>query len=147
MNHHPSSRPRPTWAEHAMNIAHAAALRSEDPYCKVGATILSRKGIVLGVGYNGTVAGVEIDWNDRDGRRPYVIHAEANALRYTTPELAAGGLMAVTHWPCTTCVLLASSYGVSTVAWRYPPDWDRYPQPLTRSVARRVGVTLQPLEG
>lgn len=143
MNHHTS---RPTWEQHALNVAHAASLRSEDPYCAVGATVLSAKGIVLGVGYNGTVAGVGIDWADRDGRRPYVIHAEANALRYTTPDLAAGGLIVSTHFPCSACVLLASSYGLATFGWALPPDWERYPADLTMRIARRVGIRLVHVE-
>ena len=104
-------------------------------------------GIVLGVGYNGTVAGIDIDWNDRDARRPFVIHAEANALRYVTPEMAAGGLLATTHFPCSSCVLLAASYGVREIVWLYPPDWERYPADLTQSIARRLGVVLRRIDG
>lgn len=133
---------RPGWARHALNIAEAASRRSEDPYCQVGACALSAKGIVIGVGYNGTVAGVNIDWHDRDARRPYVIHAEANALRYTTPELSAGGLLAVTHFPCSSCVLLAASYGIVEIAWSQEPDWARYPADLTKRIAQRLGVRL-----
>jgi dCMP deaminase len=121
-------------------------MRSEDPHCKVGATVLSPRGIVLGVGYNGTVAGVDIDWTDRDARRPYVIHAEANALRYVTPHIAAGGIMASTHFPCSACVLLAASYGIVEIAWLYPPDWGRYPADLTESIARRLGVRLHRID-
>jgi dCMP deaminase len=143
VNHHHPGPQRPTWSQHAESIAWAASHRSEDPYCKVGACVLNARGVVLGVGYNGTAPGIDIDWLDRDARRPYVIHAEANALRYTTPELAEGGLMAVTHFPCTACVLLASSYGIRMVAWTAPPDWDRYPADLTLRVAARLGVDVR----
>jgi dCMP deaminase len=138
--------PRPTWAEHALNIALASAMRSEDPYCQVGATVLSPKGIVLGVGYNGTAPGIDIDWQDRDARRPYVIHAEQNALRYVTPHTAAGGLLATTHFPCSTCVLQAAAYGIAEVVWLYPPDWDRYPAELTERIAARLGVRLRRID-
>jgi dCMP deaminase len=133
---------RPTWAEHALNIAAASAIRSEDPYCRVGACVLAADGVVLGVGYNGTIAGLDIDWRDREHRRPYVIHAEQNALRYSTPHRTAGGLLGVTHFPCSACVLLAASYGIETVVWQHAPDWDRYPADLTERIARRVGIRL-----
>lgn len=133
---------RPDWAEHALNISRAAALRSEDPYCQVGATVLDADGIVRGVGYNGTVAGVEIDWSDREARRPYVIHAEANALRFTTPAAVEDGLLATTHFPCSTCVLLAGSYGIAKIVWELPPDWGTYPFKLTESIADRLGIEM-----
>jgi dCMP deaminase len=133
---------RPGWPQHALNIAKAAALRSEDPYCQVGATVLNAEGIVLGVGYNGTVSGVEIDWQDREGRRPYVIHAEANALRYSNPEATAGGLLATTHFPCSACVLQAGSYGISYIMWEQPPDWATYPRELTEKIAGHLGITI-----
>jgi len=133
---------RPTWADHAMNIALASAARSEDPHCKVGACVLDKDGIVLGVGYNGTIAGASIDWNDRQGRRPYVIHGEANALRYTTPTLARGGILAVTHFPCSPCVLLAASYGIEKVYWLHAPDWERYPDAPTIELAEKLGLDL-----
>ena len=137
---------RPTWGEHALNIALAAAYRSEDPYCKVGACVLNARGVVAGVGYNGTASGIDIDWTDRDARRPFVIHAEVNALRYTTPDLVAGGLLATTHFPCSTCVLQAAAYGVREVVWLYPPDWATYPAELTMSIAERLGVALRRID-
>lgn len=138
-------RQRPTWEQHAENIAYAAALRSEDPYCAVGACVLSSfdtGAIVLGVGYNGTVRGVELDWEDRQARRPYIIHAEANALRYTTPALAQNGFLAVTHFPCQPCVLLAASYGIAAISWNLAPDWDTYPGEPVLEMARKLGINL-----
>jgi dCMP deaminase len=125
-----------------MNIAEASALRSEDQHCQVGACILDESGIVIGVGYNGTIAGVAIDWADREARRPFVLHAEANALRYVTPWIARGGLMACTHYPCAPCVLLARSYGISRVVWQTAPDWDRYPAEGSQHIARTTGLDL-----
>ena len=36
-----------------MELAHAAAKRSEDPYCKVGAIGIREDGSIAGVSYNG----------------------------------------------------------------------------------------------
>ena len=64
-----------------------AAMRSEDPFKKVGACALGDDNKVLALGYNGLASGKELDpekkkkfWEDRDFRRPFVIHAEANCL-------------------------------------------------------------------
>ncbi len=140
------SAPRISWADHGTNIALAAALRSEDPYCQVGATVLSAKGIVLGVGYNGVPSGVEIDWSDRDARRPLIIHAEVNALRFTTPDRAEGGLLTSTHFPCSACIVQAAAYGVREVTWLYPPDWNTYPADATQRIAARLGLILRRID-
>ena len=126
---------RPTFMDHALNLARAASARSEDPYCKVGACVLSSQGVVVGVGYNGTLPGLTIDWDDRDGRRDLTLHAEANALRHSTPMLVKGGILAVTHFPCAPCTLMAASYGVKTIVWQHAPDWNRYPAQATERVA------------
>lgn len=133
---------RPTFMEHAMNLAEAASRRSEDPFCRVGACVLDNAGVVRGVGYNGTLPGITIDWSDRDGRRGLVLHAEANALRHVTPRDVDGGILAVTHWPCSDCTLLAASYGIRRIAWRLEPDWQRYPPTPTNRVAKVADIEL-----
>ena len=77
---------RLSWEEYALQLATAAAARSEDPYERVGACVLRLDYSVAGVGYNGAPSGVEIDWSDRDRRRERVVHAEVNALRYVRPD-------------------------------------------------------------
>ena len=98
-----------------MVMAEAAATRSQDKHHQVGAALLRRDNTVAAVGYNGAPPGLDIDWADRDGRRPYVIHAEANALRYVHPGEVR--LLATTMMPCTRCVLLIASYGIKEVVF------------------------------
>ncbi len=128
----------------ALTVARAVATASEDPFCQVGAVMLSAERIVLSTGYNGTPAGVVgIDLHDREARRPYMIHAEANALRYVDPRHAEGGLLAVTHQPCAACVNLASAYGLATIVYAEPPaDPERYPLSEPMQVARKAGISL-----
>jgi dCMP deaminase len=125
-----------------MNIAEAAAQRSEDPYVKVGSCLLGFDNAVVSVGYNGAPAGVDIDWSDRDGRRKLVIHAESNCLRWATPSVARGGLLATTHHPCVECVRSAAAYGVRDVVWRYELETTTYDIPTVNAVARVLGVEL-----
>lgn len=102
--------------EYAVRMAETASERSEDPYVKVGTCLLRHDKTVAAVGYNGAPSGVEIDWSDRDGRRDWVIHAEANALRYVTPGEV--GLMATTMMPCERCILLVAAYKIPRVVYR-----------------------------
>lgn len=108
---------RPDWKEYALAIAEAVALRSEDPYVKVGAVVMRHDMSVASVGYNGLPPGVEIDFNDRDARRPFVIHAEMNALRYATRTDTLYGLLAITHRPCVACLPMIAAYGFELVVY------------------------------
>jgi dCMP deaminase len=130
---------RLTWEEYAVALAHAASLRSEDPYVKVGACILRADHSVAALGYNGAPPGVELDWTDRDARRVRVIHAEANALRFVRP--GEGVLMATTLMPCVECLKLTRAHGIDHVVFAeyLPPHYD---SDTVRSVAREFGVTL-----
>jgi dCMP deaminase len=72
-----------SWDVYALSLAWVGSLRSEDPYRKVGACALDYENRVLGVAYNGLKSGTVVSkefWLDRDKRRPYMIHAEANLL-------------------------------------------------------------------
>jgi dCMP deaminase len=115
---------RLAWHDYAIELAKTAALRSEDPYRKVGACALNRDHMVLGLGYNGLASGKEVDldfWLDRDERRKYMIHAEANCL-----SLCRKGevdLLAVTLLPCSYCATMIASYGVKEVI--YAEEYER----------------------
>lgn len=129
---------RPSWPEFAMKLAEVASTRSEDPYVKVGACVLRQDHSIGGIGYNGGPSGVEIDWSDRDTRRQYVIHAEANALRYISP--GEGELLAVTLLPCSNCLTLISCYRITEVYYGSIPRFGNPEQCI--QVARHLGIQL-----
>jgi dCMP deaminase len=112
---------RPTFPEWALGIALAASKRSEDPYLQVGSVVVQYDWMVVGVGYNGLPAGVDMPsewWADRDGRRPFMIHAEVNALRSVVPTHDA--LMVVsTHIPCAACMSVIGSFRISVVYYAH----------------------------
>ena len=116
---------RASWSEYALSLAQTAATRSEDPYHKVGACALAYDNKVLGLGYNGLASGKEppLDfWLDRDARRPYMIHAEANCL-----SLFKAGeckLLAVTLLPCSYCATMIAAYGIPNVVYAEVYDRD-----------------------
>ena len=120
---------RITWKEYALRMADVAKLRSEDPYMQVGACALSFDNRVLGCAYNGLAAGKDAPprfWDDRDERRPYMIHAETNLL-----SLCKHGevkLVACTLLPCMSCAQSLAAYGVKEVVFNevYSRDVQAY---------------------
>lgn len=135
-------RPRPDWDHYALILATAAAERSEDPYVQVGACVLREDHSVAAVGYNGPPPGITVDWGNRDGRRPLMIHAEMNALRYTKPYERLS-LLAATLMPCAECIKNAASYGIRRIV--YATDFTKYQAydgDLTRGIARNFGIEL-----
>lgn len=115
--------PRPSWPAYAMGIAQAVALRSEDPSRQVGAVILRPDNSIASVGYNGAPAGVDLPpaiWHSAQ-RHQYIIHAEVNALRWTTPRDTLGGYCCVTHHHCIECLKAIAAMGILTVFWKDAP--------------------------
>tara|TARA_Y100001938_G_scaffold131492_1_gene188660 strand:+ start:16204 stop:16623 length:420 start_codon:yes stop_codon:yes gene_type:complete len=111
-----SESPKSTWGEYALQIAAVASLRSEDPHRKVGACALNHQNMVVGVGYNGLASGKNVDqqfWLDREARRKYMIHAEANCLSLCNKGDVK--LLAVTLLPCSYCATMIAAYGVKEV--------------------------------
>lgn len=110
---------RYSWEEYALKIAETASLRSEDPYLKVGACALNSRNMVIGVGYNGLASGKTVSdvfWSDRDKRRPYMIHAEANCLSLC--RRGEVGALAVTLLPCSYCATMIASYEIKRVIYK-----------------------------
>ena len=131
---------RLSWEQYALRLAQVAALRSEDPYVQVGAVVLRSDNSVASIGYNGAPAGVTIDWSCRDARRPYVVHAEINALRYVKPLECS--LIVVTLAPCASCLTVIATYGIKKV--RYLNDFTD--GDLTRVMAATFGIELKKIE-
>ncbi len=120
-----------------MNLAMVAARdRSPDLHRQVGACALRWDHTVASIGYNGNVAGHEIDWSDREHRRPRVIHAEQNALTYLKPHEVK--LMACTLLPCHSCMMQLCAYSVPIVI--YDEVYER--DPLSLELAKEFNIHL-----
>jgi len=111
-----NKRERKSWPETAMFLAESiASLRSEDPYIQVGACVI-HKSKKISLGYNGPPPSIEVDYSDRDARRYYMLHAEANVL--DTCEPGEIDIMAVTHLPCSDCLKRISKYKIEKVFYK-----------------------------
>jgi dCMP deaminase len=109
---------RISWEEYALRIAQVASLRSEDPYKKVGACALDYDNRVIGVAYNGLAPGKiapEGFWNNRDARRPFMIHAEANLLALI--KRSECRIIACNLLPCSSCATNIVAHGIKKVVY------------------------------
>lgn len=88
-----------------------AEIWAENSYCQrrqVGALIVKDKRIISD-GYNGTPAGFENICENEDGlTKPYVLHAEANAITKVASSTndCTGATIYVTDAPCIECAKL-----------------------------------------
>lgn len=133
-------RNRPSKDDYFMNIAEVVKLRSPDPKTQVGAVIVDSKNRIISTGFNGPPAGFPdegLDWLDRDSVYPVLIHAEVNAILYSSSRFE-GSKLYVTLSPCKECIKIVAASGIKTVVFK-----DKYKDfNITRPLAERFGITL-----
>ena len=99
-----------------------ARIWAENSYCvrrQVGALIVKDK-MIISDGYNGTPAGFEnVCENDEGFTKPYVLHAEANAITKIacSNNSSKGATMYVTTSPCIECAKLIIQAGIKRVIY------------------------------
>ena len=99
-----------------------AAIWAQNSYCKrrqVGALIVKDK-MIISDGYNGTPSGFENECEeDADHSKPYVLHAEANAITKVarSNNSSDGATLYVTTSPCMECSKLIIQAGIRRVVF------------------------------
>jgi dCMP deaminase len=135
-----TERKRLSWEITALRLAHNIAdYRSPDPFLQVGACALKKDGNSVVLGYNGAPPGIEIDWTDRDRRRPRVIHAEANVLNRILPNEVE--FIAITHLPCCDCLKIIAQKGIKKVI--YSNEAVNYNNDLVKQLAKEFNIELK----
>ncbi|MBQ0143205.1 MAG: dCMP deaminase family protein [Prevotellaceae bacterium] len=98
-----------------------ARIWAENSYCKrrqVGALVVKDKRIISD-GYNGTPSGFENVCEDNDVTKPYVLHAEANAITKLarSHNSSEGATLYITASPCIECAKLIIQSGIKRVIY------------------------------
>lgn len=98
-----------------------AMIWAENSYCKrrqVGALIVKDK-MIISDGYNGTPSGFENVCEEDNVTKPYVLHAEANAITKIarSSNNADGSTLYVTDEPCIECSKLIIQSGIRRVIY------------------------------
>ncbi len=119
-----------------------ARIWAENSYCvrrQVGALIVKDK-MIISDGYNGTPSGFEnICENDMGITKPYVLHAEANAITKVAKSAnnCDGGTLYVTTSPCMECSKLIIQAGIKRVVFA-----EKYHNTEGLDILSKVGVEL-----
>jgi dCMP deaminase len=146
---------RVSWDEYYLELARTTSTRATCSRRKHGAVIVKGRRIVA-TGYNGGPSGyphcedgacpraTSTAAQGHDYERCIAIHAEANALLFSSPEEREGAALYCTGAPCFGCAKLIANSGVAEVvaaAGRYE-GWEE-----TRDFLRSSGVRVRLLDG
>ncbi|MFH0761571.1 MAG: dCMP deaminase family protein [Bacteroidota bacterium] len=99
-----------------------ARIWAENSYCirrKVGALLVNDR-MIISDGYNGTPTGFEnICEDENDHSKPYVLHAEANAITKVarSNNNSQGATLYITASPCLECAKLIIQAGIVRVVY------------------------------
>lgn len=126
---------RPCWECYFLSIADTVSLRADCRRRQHGAVIVTRNRIVA-TGYNGAPAGKEgclagacprgllsyeevppLSGYDDGPGRCIAVHAEQNALLYSSWADVEGGTIYITGEPCATCRRLIGGSGLVRAMW------------------------------
>lgn len=105
-----------------MRYMKMARIWAENSYCvrrRVGALIVKDK-MIISDGYNGTPSGFEnICEDDMGTTKPYVLHAEANAITKVAKSANSSqdATLYVTASPCIECAKLIIQAGIKRVVY------------------------------
>ena len=107
-----------------------ARIWAENSYCKrrqVGALVVKDK-MIISDGYNGTPSGFENICEENNVTKPYVLHAEANAITK----------LARTASPCIECSKLIIQSGIKRVVYA-----EKYRLTDGVDLLKRAGVVVE----
>ena len=98
-----------------------ARIWAQNSYCQrrqVGALVV-KNGMIISDGYNGTPSGFENICEDNNVTKPYVLHAEANAITKLarSSNNSEGATIYITASPCIECARLIIQSGIKRVVY------------------------------
>ena len=122
-----------------------ATVWAKNSYCarrQVGAILVKDK-MIISDGYNGTPSGFENECEDGNVTKPYVLHAEANAISKVAKSgnSSEGATLYVTASPCIECSKLIIQAGIKRVV--YSEDY-RLDDGL--QLLRRAGIEVEKVD-
>lgn len=99
-----------------------AQIWATNSYCKrrqVGALLVKDR-MIISDGYNGTPSGFENVCEENGVTKPYVLHAEANAISKVakSSNSSEGATLYVTASPCIECSKLIIQAGITRVVYK-----------------------------
>ncbi len=122
-----------------------AEIWAQNSYCKrrkVGALLVKDR-MIISDGYNGTPSGFENICEEDGVTKPYVLHAEANAITKVAKSgnSSEGATLYVTASPCLECSKLIIQSGIKRVVYR-----DEYRLTDGIDLLRRAGIKVEKVD-
>ncbi|MBR0052650.1 MAG: dCMP deaminase family protein [Bacteroidales bacterium] len=122
-----------------------AQIWAQNSYCKrrkVGALLVKDR-MIISDGYNGTPSGFENVCEEDGVTKPYVLHAEANAITKVAKSgnSSDGATLYVTASPCLECSKLIIQSGIKRVVYR-----DEYRLTDGIDLLRRAGIEVEKVD-
>ncbi len=122
-----------------------AEIWARNSYCKrrqVGA-LLVKDNMIISDGYNGTPSGFENVCEENGVTKPYVLHAEANAISKVAKSgnSSEGATLYVTASPCMECSKLIIQSGIRRVVYK-----DEYRLTDGVDLLRRAGIEVEKVD-
>ena len=122
-----------------------AEIWAQNSYCKrrkVGALLVKDR-MIISDGYNGTPSGFENICEEDGVTKPYVLHAEANAITKVAKSgnSSEGATLYVTASPCLECSKLIIQSGIKRVVYR-----DEYRLTDGIDLLRRAGIEVDKVD-
>ena len=122
-----------------------AEIWAQNSYCKrrkVGALLVKDR-MIISDGYNGTPSGFENICEEDGVTKPYVLHAEANAITKVAKSgnSSDGATLYVTASPCLECSKLIIQAGIKRVVYR-----DEYRLTDGVDLLRRAGIQVEKVD-
>ena len=122
-----------------------AEIWAQNSYCKrrkVGALLVKDR-MIISDGYNGTPSGFENICEEDGVTKPYVLHAEANAITKVAKSgnSSEGATLYVTASPCMECSKLIIQSGIKRVVYR-----DEYRITDGIDLLRRAGIQVEKVD-
>lgn len=122
-----------------------AEIWAKNSYCKrrqVGA-LLVKDNMIISDGYNGTPSGFENECEEDGVTKPYVLHAEANAITKVAKSgnSSQGATLYVTASPCIECSKMIIQCGIKRVVYK-----DEYRLTDGIDLLRRAGIEVEKLD-
>ncbi len=122
-----------------------AEIWAQNSYCKrrkVGA-LLVKDNMIISDGYNGTPSGFENICEENGVTKPYVLHAEANAISKVAKSgnNSEGATLYVTAAPCIECSKLIIQSGIKRVVYK-----DEYRLTDGIDLLKRAGIEVEKVD-
>ena len=118
---------------------------AQNSYCKrrKGGPLRVKDRMIISDGYNGTPSGFENICEEDGVTKPYVLHAEANAITKVAKSgnSSEGATLFVTASPCLECAKLIIQSGIKRVVYR-----DEYRITDGIDLLRRAGIEVEKVD-